>query len=65
MSVNNPEGVSLDTKRQYSPPSLSYFGNLAGMTASGAGTVIENMSMGMDCPGPIMVGDMDLRYPCF
>ena len=54
-----------ESKRKYSQPRLSFFGNLAGMTASGAGTVVENASMGMDCPGPTMAGAMAMRYPCF
>lgn len=53
------------SKRKYSRPRLSFFGDLAGLTASGAGTVIENTSMGMDCPGPTMAGAMAMRYPCF
>ncbi len=62
MSVNNPEGVSLEgnleCKRKYSQPRLSFFGNLAGMTTSGAGTVAENLMPNGNC------GAMLNMYPC-
>lgn len=63
MSVNNPEGVNLESKRKYSSPSLLFFGNLAGMTASGAGTMVENTSMMVACVGGTR-GGMATKYPC-
>lgn len=49
----------------YVSPRLVYLGCLTASTLNGAGTVVENMTDMMDCPGLPTPGDMMLMYPCF
>lgn len=54
---------TIDDKAAYHTPALTVFGALTAVTLSGSGTMVENMSNGMDCVGGTM-GQMDLKYPC-
>jgi len=63
--------VGSTLKRPYSQPRLSYFGNLAGMTSSGAGTKVEGFTVKatppffMICAGSTVPGtSMATNYPC-
>lgn len=44
MISNELSSPGVTQRRAYSQPCLSFFGNLAGMTASGAGTKVEGFT---------------------
>ena len=44
MISNESSSPGVTQRRAYSQPRLSFFGNLAGMTASGAGTMVEGFT---------------------